>query len=260
LHVYLLEWKPGSRHTGNYGLDECARAISDCVTKISGLVRAATPFLIGHSLGGTVAAVFAALARRSIRGLILLSAPLCFEPGETEFRDAVVRLVPSGLSEADPFPGSLLSYVSALASPSTFIWSRLLDAALSVTDQQAIDLHARVERWALDEVSLPGKLVHQIFEWLYRENRLCRGALKIAETLVGPSSVSVPTLALVNSADEVAPPAAVKPFIDAVPGDAGLIKYPGETGVCLQHLGLLVGREAHARVWPRIISWIEAHW
>jgi len=28
-----------------------------------------------------------------------------------------------------------------------------------------------VERWALDEVPLPGKLVHQIVEWLYRENR-----------------------------------------------------------------------------------------
>ena len=57
--------------------------------------------------------------------------------------------------------------MSELASPATFIWSRLIDAVLSATDQRALDIHARVERWALDEVPLPGKLVHQI-EWLYR--------------------------------------------------------------------------------------------
>jgi hypothetical protein len=37
----------------------------------------------------------------------------------------------------------------------------------------------RIERWALDEVALPGKLVHQIIEWLCRENRYFRGTLRI---------------------------------------------------------------------------------
>ena len=80
-----------------------------------------------------------------------------------------------------------------------------MDVVFSVTDRQALDIHARVERWALDEVPLPGKLVHQIIQWLYRENRFCRGALKVGETLVGPFRLSVPTLAVVNMADEVAP-------------------------------------------------------
>jgi polyhydroxyalkanoate synthase subunit PhaC len=46
-----------------------------------------------------------------------------------------------------------------------------MDAALSVGDPLAMEIHARVERWALDEIPLPGKLVHQIIDWLYRENR-----------------------------------------------------------------------------------------
>jgi polyhydroxyalkanoate synthase len=258
LHVYLLEWMPASQHTGNNGLDEYAGAIGECVAKVaheSGM----KPFLIGHSLGGTVAAIFAALAPEHVRGLVLLGAPLCFQPETSPFRDALVSLVPSDLSATDPFPGSLLSHMSALASPGTFVWSRLMDAALSVTDGYAMDIHTRVERWALDEVPLPGKLVHQIIEWLYRENRLCRGTLKLGETLVGPACLSVRTLAVVNTADEVAPVGSVKPFIDAMPsGDVRMIEYPGEVGVCLQHLGILVGREAHARVWPEIISWLGA--
>jgi polyhydroxyalkanoate synthase len=256
-HVYLLEWMPASRNSASNALEEYTDAIGECVERIS--AGAEGPFLIGHSLGGTLAAIFAATAREGPRGLVLLGAPLAFEPGTSHFRDALVALVPSTFSQAHPFPGSLLSYMSALAAPDTFIWSRLTDAAFSITDHQALEIHARVERWALDEVPLPGELVHQIVEWLYRENRFCRGALKVGKTLVGPFSLSIPTLAVLNTADEVAPLASIKPFTDAMPaGNARIIEYPGEVGACLQHLGFLVGREAYARVWPEIISWLDS--
>jgi polyhydroxyalkanoate synthase subunit PhaC len=259
LHIYLLEWMPASRDIANNGLEEYGQAISECIANITTEPRGATPFLVGHSLGRTLAAIFAASAPKSARGLVLLGAPLCFQPGTSHFRDALVSLVPAALSETDPFPGSLLSQMSALASPATFIWSRLMDAVFSVSDHHALDIHGRVERWALDEVPLPGKLVHQIMEWLYRENRFCRGVLKIGKTVVGPFGLAVPTLAVVNTADDVAPLASVKPFIEAMPvSNVRIIEYPGEVGVCLQHLGILVGRQAHARVWPEIISWLNS--
>src|SRR6185312_10991337 len=133
--VRLLEWLPASRTTRNNGLAEYVRAIDECVVKISGGRKGRKPFLLGHSLGGALAAIFAAMAPGSICGLVLLSAPLCFKPGTSRFRDALVSLVPSDLDEAEPCPGSLLTQMSALASPDTFVWSRLTDAALSVADQ-----------------------------------------------------------------------------------------------------------------------------
>jgi polyhydroxyalkanoate synthase len=101
---------------------------------------------IGHSLGGTLAAIFAASSPESIRVLTLLCAPLCLSQGR---------------------------------AASATHWSRLVDATLSMADQHAMEIHARVERWALDEVPLPGKLVHQLIESLYRKNRFCRGALLV---------------------------------------------------------------------------------
>lgn len=258
LHVYLLEWMPASCRTENSGLDGCVQAISECVAKVS--AEGTKPFLVGHSLGGTLASIFGTVAPETLAGLVLLSAPLCFQPGENHFRDALVSLVPSPLSAAAPCPGSLLSHMSALASPDTFVWSRLKDAMLSAADGHAMDTHARVERWALDEVPLPGRLVHEIIEWLYRENRLCRGILRIGETIVGPSRLSVPTLAVVNTNDAVAPLASLKPFTEAMrTSDVRIIEYPGEVGVSLQHLGILIGREAQAQVWPEIVSWINSH-
>src|SRR6516162_8540484 len=162
------------------------------------------------------------------------------------------------VSDSDTFPGSLLSYASALAFPGTFVWSRLTDAVISIADPLAMEIHARVERWALDEISLPGKLVHQIVDWLYRENRFFRGVLKINGKFVGPSTLSVANLALINTADDVAPPISVKPFADAIERKVRIIEYPSERGVCLQHLGILVGRYAQGHIWPKILSWLKS--
>ena len=258
LYVQLLEWMPASSNACNCGLDDYVLAISEAVTTITTAAQGAKPSLIGHSLGGTLAAIYGAFLPESISGLVLLGAPLSFEPSENQFRDALVSLVPSEISDSDPFPGSLLSHASALASPGAFVWSRLMDAAMSIADPHAMETHARVERWALDEVPLPGKLVHQIIEWLYRENRFCRGTLKIGEKVIGPSSLSVPTLAVVNTADDVAPSNSLKPFADAMAKNIRIIEYPGELGVCLQHLGILVGRHAQAHAWPEILSWVKS--
>jgi polyhydroxyalkanoate synthase subunit PhaC len=258
LHVELLEWMPSSKHTGSIGLEEDVLAIAEAVASITTAARGMKPYIVGHSLGGTLAAIYAAFRPESIKGLVLLGAPICFEPAKSHFRDALVSLVPNEISEQDAFPGSLLSHASALASPQTFIWSRLADAVMSVTDPLAMEIHGRVERWALDEVPLPGKLVHQIIDWLYRENRFCRGELKIGETVVGPASLTVPTFAVVNTADNVAPLASITPFTDRMAGPVRIVEYPGEAGVCLQHLGILIGPQAHAAAWSQIISWLKS--
>jgi polyhydroxyalkanoate synthase len=264
LRVYLLEWLHPSHGDGNDGLDEYAdHAISEAAARISIEARGTKPFLIGHSLGGTLAAIFGALNPQSVRGLVLLGAPLCFQRGTSRFRDAIVSIAPSTLSAIDVVPGSLLSQLSALASPGTFVWSRLMDAAFSTADPAAMHIHARVERWALDEMPLPGRLVNQILQWLYRENRLCRGTLSIRNRVVGPGSLRLPTLAVVNTADEIAPPTSIMPFVSAMPvQNVRLIEYAGEIGVGLQHLAILAGRQTYTRTWPEIISWlnlIDAH-
>ncbi|MBS0517967.1 MAG: alpha/beta hydrolase [Proteobacteria bacterium] len=260
LHVRLLEWLPASATTGNNGLAEYVEAIAECVAASSRRHATVRPFLAGHSLGGTLAAISGTLAPGSIQGLMLLGAPLSFQPASSPFRDALVSLVPSGFSDSILYPGSLLSHVSALASPDTFVWARLADAALSLGDAQTLELHARVEHWALDEAALPGRLVHQLIEWLYRENRLCRGELMIGDRAADPRNMSAPTLVVVTATDDIAPKASVEPFVEAMPAkDVRVIEYAGDVGVCLQHLGILIGQKAHARIWPKITAWIEAH-
>jgi polyhydroxyalkanoate synthase subunit PhaC len=260
--VHLIEWRTPSADgaDGSAGLDAYGgRAIAACVEAISNQSNGTLPFLLGHSLGGTLATICCAMDPRSVKGLVLLGAPLCFERESSPFRDALVALIPGEFPESEVIAGSLLSQISAVASPNTFVWLRWMDAALSLADPAAMDIHARIERWSLDEVALPAKLINQIFRWLYRENRLCDGTLAVLGRTVGPANMPVPTLAIVNMDDEVAPVSSVAPFLGKMPtGDTRIIEYPGEIGVGLQHLSMLTGRSAYARVWPQIIAWLKA--
>lgn len=98
----------------------------------------------------------------------------------------------------------------------------------------------------------------QILEWLYREDRFCRQTLTLRNKTVGPSRLAVPTLAVANTSDRIAPPNSVSEFLNAMPAQYGhLITYAGETGVCFQHVALLVGRAAQAMLWPEIVSWMK---
>ena len=259
LAVYLLEWLPPRASDGSAGLEAYAgQAIEEAVAGCCHEAGGAKPFLIGHSLGGTLAAIFAAIEPSAVRGLVLLSSPLCFAPGSSAFRDALVAVAPSGFSTDEVVPGALISQLAAVASPGTFVWSRLLDFGLSASDPRALEVHTRVERWTLDEFPLPGRLVGEILQWLYCEDRFCVGTLRIGEKLARPSALEVPTLAVVNAADEIAPSDSILPFLNRMPkGRAQLLEQPGEIGVGFQHLAPLIGRYSHASIWPRIISWLH---
>jgi poly(3-hydroxyalkanoate) synthetase len=112
-----------------------------------------------------------------------------------------------------------------------------------------MEVNARVELWTLDEIALPGKLVHQIVHCLYRENRFCRSELRIGEIVIHPSNLSVPVLIIVNTDDEIAPLASVQPFFNQLPKTtARLIRTPREVGVSLQHLSVLLGRQARVMI------------
>lgn len=258
---YLLEWlEPALANDGDGLADYAGRSIGEAVARVSEDAGRANPFLIGHSLGGTLAAIYATSGSAGIRGLVLLAAPLCFAAGSSSFRDAVATLDAAFLPTTGIVPGSLLSQISAVASPEIFVWSRFVDGYLSANDREAYDTHVRVERWALDEVPLSARLMREVLRELYCENRLCRETLVIEGRALGPSRLGAPTLAVVNTADALAPRASMAPFLDAASNaHVSLIEHPGEVGVGFQHLAILIGRRAHAETWPEILAWLRVH-
>ncbi|MBB3769899.1 polyhydroxyalkanoate synthase [Angulomicrobium tetraedrale] len=274
LSVHLLEWIAPTDADGPAGIEDYARAILAAGRAIRdaraeglgedhgegrGHNEASGPlFLIGHSLGGTLAAIACAMEPDLARGVVLLGAPLSFEPGSSAFRDLVVAQNHE-TPEDRPVPGSQLSQGCAMLSPVAFVWARWMDIALSLADPAALNVHLHVTRWALDEVALPGKLIRQMVDWLYREDRFRLGRLALGARLLGPANLTTPVLAVITPADEIGPRTAVEPFFARISGgDTQILEHPAEIGVGLQHLAILAGRRAHAQTWPQIAGWMAA--
>lgn len=269
LRVYLLEWlDPGAAEDG-FGLADYAECLPlaalDVIADETGEDAA---MLAGHSLGGTFAAIFAALQPERMRGIVLVDAPLAFGP---ERGGPLARAIAAAAPHArllrhlagSPVPGAFVARLATAAAPEAFVLERWADFGASLADPLAAAIHARVERWLLDELAMPGQLFEDVLERLYREDRLASGTLEIGGRRIGLGRLRSPVLAVVNPPGRVVPPESVLAGLAALPADLPrrvLRHERAERGVALQHLAPLVGREAHARLWPEILDWIHACW
>ena len=264
--VYLAEWVPPGDGNEDFGLAEYAdRLLSACRQAIAADGRsdkpAEKPVIAGHSLGGLLAAIHSCLYPDELRATILLESPLHFQPASCCF-NRLVEATPDARTIAATFghvPGSFLNTMSAIAEPQAFQWERWADRWMSLGDPKALTTHMQVERWTHDEFALPGRLFTDIVESLYRKDEFMQGALEIGGRRVGPHALRTPLLSVVDPRSKLIPPAAVLPFQEAAASThKQVLHYEGDIGVNLQHVGVLVGRNAHARIWPAIFDWLPA--
>jgi polyhydroxyalkanoate synthase len=257
--VHLLEWLDPHASDEDRGLDAYANVLLG--EAVAAVRKSANdiPVLVGHSLGGTLAALFSARHPEQVRGLVLLEAPLHFGPDAGAFAPLVAASPDARwLKEAlGVVPGTFLDLVSTTASPRTFVAERYLDLVASLTRPE-LQVHLRVERWTLDEFAMPARLLAELVEDLYRSDLFLAGELLIGGRAVGPESLVAPMLSVVNPSSDVIPPSSVVPVHEAAATRVKeLLWYEGDHGVAVQHVGMLVGRTAHSVFWPQIISWMH---
>jgi polyhydroxyalkanoate synthase subunit PhaC len=266
IRPFLVEWiEPGAEEQ-DFGLADYAdRLLGACLDAVEAEAGEPCACLAGHSLGGTLAAIFAALYPERVPALVLLETPLHFGPDAGAFAPLVAAVPRIGAirEQFGSIPGCFLNTVSVMAAPTEFQWSRWIDAMASLheaslQDTRALQTHMRVERWALDELALPGRLFEETVERLYREDRFMAGTLIVGARPAAPQRLTMPIISVVDPRSPIVPPCSVLPFLERIASrDTRLLWYEGDKGVALQHVGALVGRTAHRRLWPEILTWVR---
>ncbi len=263
IRVYLVDWQPPGPSEKHLGLADYAdRLILTCLQAIETETGCADVILAGHSLGGTLGAIFAALHPEKIRGLILLGAPVNFGKDVGVFGPLTARVAESAQTarEGQNVPGSFLSMTSWVAAPYTFGANPLIDRVASSMDPSALQTHNLVQRWTLDEQPLAGKFFREMVYDLYQQNRFMRGELVLNGRCAKPQDIAAALLCVVDRDCSVAPPESIVPLLESAPHvDKKIIWQPKDVGVSLQHVAPLVGKQAHTFIWPQIIDWIYSH-
>jgi polyhydroxyalkanoate synthase subunit PhaC len=124
--VFVLEWLPGGGGAdGGLGLADFALRLPErALERIEALTGHACADLAGHSLGGTLAAIFASRRPERAGRLVLVDAPLAFAGDGGPIAEAVAGAPPAGtITQAfgATVPGSAINVFSARAVPEAFV-------------------------------------------------------------------------------------------------------------------------------------------
>lgn len=264
LRVHLLEWTDPADADARLGLGEhLERVIAPALEAVLAVTGERQAVLAGHSLGGTLAAIAAALDPQRVAGLVLIETPLRFGRETGALGPLVASAPDTTIAALDGrcVPGSFLSLSALSAAPDAFFAEPWLDW-LASAGQRTAAIHLRVKRWSQDELAMPGSLLVDIVEGLYREDRFAAGTLAVNGRRADPRALAdIPALAVVHPRSRVVPPnSALGLFANLSMRDLRVLHYDSEVGVHLQHVGPLVGPRAHRHLWPKILAWIGAHW
>lgn len=255
LDVYLLDWgEPGPedrRTTFDQYVTGYLRRTVQRIRSLSGQERVS---LLGYSMGGTFAAIFAALYGRYVANLVALAAPIDFHDDGilsqwTRKERFNVDLVVDTLGA---MPAALMQASFRMLKP-TYQIAQQIALAEQFGDMEAVQDFLAMQFWLDDNIPFLGEAYRTYIKELYQENHLIQGKLVVGGRRVDLSQIEAPLLTVVATKDCMCPPQSSKVLNDLVgSADRQILELPGG------HTGIVAGRDAPEQLWPRLAEWLIA--
>ena len=253
--VYLVDWNEPSNLDQFLTLEDyVCRYIDNCVDVVRERSGQDSINVLGYCMGGTMAAMYAALEPEKVRSLGLMAAGLYFEDqsgGVLELWGDDAYYDPEDVTEAfGNVPAEMLDVGFALMDPVSNFVSKYVRFYDNIEDDEFVENFARMERWLSEGIDVAGEAYEQFLTDIYQGNKLYDNELYLGDKHVDVEKIDMPMLLIMGEYDHLIPCGASEPFADVVgTDDVEQIKYP--TG----HIGLSVSSSSHEDVWPRVAEW-----
>jgi polyhydroxyalkanoate synthase len=254
--VFLVDWGVPDEEDGDLGLGEFV--CDELHWAVRETLRAAGQeevSLLGWCIGGTLCAMYCALhPAGAVRNAVLLTTPI--DPSRSLYARWVggdefdVDLV------ADSFgsiPGGGIDWANKLMKPVTnyvTTYRRLFEGILDGHDPRVA--YQAMAKWVADNPPFPGRAYREWITWMYKENRLVSGRLRLRGQRVDLRAIEQNLLVVTAGADHIAPPPGTVPLLDLVASqDVTHLDRPGG------HIGLMAGSRAKQEIWPELAGWLS---
>lgn len=253
--VFLIDWGEPGEEDADMGLEQFV--LDELHWGIRETLRAADAeevSLLGWCIGGTLAAAYAALHPEGpVRNLALLTTPI--DTSGSLYASWVARdsFDVDQVVEAYPVvPGAMVDWANKLMKPVTNYWTTYRRLWQGVLDgQPRRDAYQPMAKWVADNPPFPGRAYREWITWMYKENRLVRGRLRLRGRRVDLREIEQNLLVVTAGADHIAPPPGTAPIFGLVRSeDVTHIDRPGG------HIGLMAGSKAREEIWPDIADWL----
>jgi polyhydroxyalkanoate synthase len=255
--VYLLDWGVPGDEDADTGLDYyICDALPWGMREVLRTSGAGSLTLLGWCIGGTLCAIHSALeaAQSPARNLVLLTTPI--DPTESLYRTWVGRDsfdIDHVTDNWDAIPGVGIDIANKLMKPVTNLWTTYRRLAQSVYDG-SVDRAAyqTMAKWIADNPPFPARAFREWVTWIYKENQLVRGLLRVRGQQADLRRIEQSLLIVTADRDHIAPPSNSVPLLDLVQS-ADVTHLAKQGG----HIGLMAGSRARHEIWPELTHWLQ---
>jgi polyhydroxyalkanoate synthase len=252
--VFLVDWGEHDDADADMGIE--AFVLDELHWAVRETLRAAAVdelSMLGWCIGGTLAAMYAALEHDAVRNLILLTSPI--DTASSRYSHWIVRdsFDPDLVTEVYPsVPGALIDFANKLLKPVTNYWTtyrRLWEDVHAGKDRRVA--YQAMARWVADNPRFPARAFREWITWMYKENALVRGRIRLRGRRVDLRHIDQNLLVVTAGADHIAPRDGTVAVLDLV-SSADVTHFDRPGG----HIGLMVGANARRGTWPDIAEWL----
>ncbi len=253
--VFLVDWGVPDEEDADLGLaefvcDELHWAVRE--TLLCAGEEELT--LLGWCIGGTLCAIYCALHPvGAVRNAILLTTPI--DPSDSLYASWVAHddFDVDLIADSYPaIPGERIDWANKLMKPVTnyvTTYRRLFEGILQGKDPRLS--YQAMAKWVGDNPPFPARAYREWITWMYKENRLVSGRLRLRGEQVDLSAIEQNLLVVTAGADHIAPPQGTVPLLDLVSSeDVMHLDRPGG------HIGLMAGSKAKHEIWPELADWL----
>lgn len=219
--VYLLDFGIPGLEDRNISIDDYVKEyIQSGVQRAIRHAKTEEITIIGYCLGGTLAAIYCAVAKEPIKNLILIVTPIDFE--KIPYFDSWIQ----SLREERVSFDSYLDEMGIIPGPKVKAGMRLLTSPIYYTpylslmrkaqDPEYVDKWIRFNTWTKGHIPLSAKTAQQLTNDLVKENKLIKGNFQLHGASVKLESISANLLVVVTDGDRLVPKEQSLPILNVV--------------------------------------------
>jgi polyhydroxyalkanoate synthase subunit PhaC len=218
--------------------------------------------LFGYCWGGDLALMYSAVHPEKVKNLVTVATP-----GDFDLDNSLLAIWTKTMKEdhlLDTFgnlPGILLNAAFILRNPIEYghKYFHFFEQPRSL---ESVAEFFATETWLNDSPPIIGEIYREFAEYCYKQNLLIKNKMRIgggrykdnnSDTVIDLRNINIPFLNIVAKKDDLVAPDSSKALNDALTEshDKGIIEL--NSG----HVGLMIGKDAHKELWPKVGEWLK---
>ncbi len=253
--VYLIDWgKPGNSDKYISTEDYVERYIDQAADWIREVHGTEKVNLFGYCLGGTLAAIYAALHPDKIRNLMIMAGPIDFGEKYGAFEwwtDERYFNAEKMVKAFGNIPDYMFTWTFKFLDPVQNLHTKYLTLFENAQNEKFVDMFFKMEKWIHDGIPVTGAFYQELIEKWYQGNYIVQNKLRINGNKVDLKNIGMPVITISGERDHIVPLASTTALLDYVSS-----KDKMSIECSCGHIGLSVGSRSHRKVWPKVTEWL----